>query len=101
MFTKAQIKILELLDNDRRWWYGLELVKASDGKISRGSVYVHLVSLKEKSFVDSREQNDEEFNLTPDYPDKLRRTLYRITEGGIHKRTQSEVKSFGLTPQLA
>lgn len=49
----APVVILELL-SDGREWYGLELVKASGGRLRRGTVYVHLGRLEEAGKVISR-----------------------------------------------
>ena len=56
--------------------YGLQLVKASDGELKRGSVYVVLGRLEEKGFVESRQEDE-----TPEYIGIPRR-LYKITGVG-------------------
>ncbi len=38
--------------------YGLELVKASDGELKRGTVYVTLSRMEEKGFVESSKQKE-------------------------------------------
>tara|TARA_B100000315_G_C14045022_1_gene349260 strand:- start:95 stop:394 length:300 start_codon:yes stop_codon:yes gene_type:complete len=99
MFVKQQLVILELLDENRKWWYGLELVKASDGKLGRGTIYTWLSSLIEQGFVKSREENDEEFD--PQHPRQLRRTLYRITEDGIDAKSEQQRTGLTLAPEPA
>jgi len=44
--------ILELLTNSEM--YGLQLVKASGGRLKRGTVYVTLGRMEEKGYVESR-----------------------------------------------
>jgi PadR family transcriptional regulator PadR len=59
--------------------YGLALVKASDGKLKRGTIYVTLQRMQEKGLVDSREEES-----TPEYIGIPRR-LYKVT--GLGERT--------------
>ena len=51
--TKTELLILNLLSEVRER-YGLEMVKASNGKLKRGTVYVLLNRLADKGLVDSR-----------------------------------------------
>jgi DNA-binding PadR family transcriptional regulator len=52
--SNVQALILELLSNHQEL-YGLEMVKASKGKLARNTVYVALRRMEEKGFVTSRE----------------------------------------------
>lgn len=70
---KKEAKILELLD-DGEWWYGLDLVKQSDGVLGRGTVYCHLSRLTDEGLVIFRYQNDVEFEGSYS---QHRRRLYR------------------------
>jgi DNA-binding PadR family transcriptional regulator len=54
--SPAESLILTLLRKSRREMYGLELVRASDGAIARGSVYVLLNRLESKALVTSRQE---------------------------------------------
>jgi PadR family transcriptional regulator len=65
---------LELLRNSREL-YGLEMVKMSEGKLSRAAIYVLLDRLEQKGFVKSRPEKDPN---TPGMP----RRLYSITGAG-------------------
>jgi DNA-binding PadR family transcriptional regulator len=94
MFTKTELIILELLDQDHKWWYGLDLVSKSNKRLDRGTIYVHLAILENQGFVESREENDDEFQ--PHHPDQLRRRLYRITEEGM--RAEQKLIYFPLVP---
>ena len=63
--------ILELLSGSREL-YGLELVAASDGGLTRGGIYVHLDRLEDRGFVSSRTVKDKRASGMP-------RRLYQIT----------------------
>jgi DNA-binding PadR family transcriptional regulator len=65
---------LELLRTIREL-YGLEMVKASEGKLSRAAIYVLLDRLEQKGFVKSRPEKEPN---TPGMP----RRLYSITGAG-------------------
>ena len=45
--------IMKLLTSTRGKMYGLELVKASDGALKRGTIYVTLGRLEEKGYIKS------------------------------------------------
>jgi DNA-binding PadR family transcriptional regulator len=71
--TEAVILRL-LLDSGGQEMYGLELVKESDGRLKRGTVYVLLDRLEVKRFVESRELAPREDKSNP-----LPRRVYRVT----------------------
>lgn len=71
-----------LISNAARPMYGLALVKASDGSIKRGTVYVLLQRMEAKGFVTSEEEPE-----TPEHIG-LRRRLYTITATG-HRAHQA------------
>lgn len=73
--------ILDLLDAHGEL-YGLQLVKLSEGRLGRGTVYVHLSRLEDEGLVSSREEDD-----VPDARVGLRRRLYKITPQGRRART--------------
>jgi DNA-binding PadR family transcriptional regulator len=54
--------------------YGLEMVKASDGKLKRGTIYVTLGRMEDKGYIRSREVEDDQ----PGPPKRV----YRITGEG-------------------
>jgi PadR family transcriptional regulator PadR len=68
----TELRVLQLLVA-RGELYGLALVKASDGGLKRGTVYVTLSRMEEKGFVSSRDEVS-----TPDYVGITRR-LYKVT----------------------
>jgi DNA-binding PadR family transcriptional regulator len=82
--------ILELLLEHGGWMYGLELVKASSGRLGRGTVYIHLDNLEVRGHVESREEP-----LSTGLP----RRQYRITNSGRGRLAESELR--GLTPEGA
>jgi DNA-binding PadR family transcriptional regulator len=49
--------ILSLLDQHGEM-YGLEMVRKSDGKLARGTVYVYLQRMDDKGYVTSRQSQD-------------------------------------------
>ncbi|MFZ5896429.1 MAG: PadR family transcriptional regulator [Myxococcota bacterium] len=73
--TGTETEILRLLV-ERGESYGLALVKASNGKLKRGTVYVLLQRLEDKGLVLSRQEDS-----TPEYIGIPRR-LYRATDVG-------------------
>lgn len=77
MFTKKEFIILEILDSEHRWWYALDVVRASEGRLSSGSIYAYMALLVSKKLIVSRQENDEEYHGRG-----MRRYLYKITEGG-------------------
>jgi DNA-binding PadR family transcriptional regulator len=72
---RTEALILELLTSEAKpeGWYGMELVRASNENLKRGSVYVLLERLVERKFVSTWEEDK-----PPDRPG-IRRRLYAIT----------------------
>jgi DNA-binding PadR family transcriptional regulator len=97
MQHKAMV-ILQLLANDRRWWYGLEMVKASDGQLKRGVIYLHLARLEENGLVETRLENEHDHEYRADNPRPRR--MYRITKNGIRELSEAEVKKSLHLPKL-
>ncbi|MCH9649183.1 MAG: PadR family transcriptional regulator [Deltaproteobacteria bacterium] len=64
--------VLELL-REHSELYGLDLVKKSDGKLKRGTVYVTLGRMADKGFVDSRQV------AAPPTAGGLPRRLFKMT----------------------
>ena len=58
MLTPKEEIILALLQGSQKR-YGLELVKASKGKLPRGTVYVFLKRLQDKGFINSELRDSE------------------------------------------
>ena len=80
--TNAELTILELLDEGGEW-YGLDLVKRSNGRLQRGVVYVWLQRLEEQELVTSRVEDDTDPRIGAP------RRLYRITPKGSRKRVEA------------
>jgi DNA-binding PadR family transcriptional regulator len=57
--AETELLILRMLNDELEGMYGLELVKASNGKLKRGTVYVTLGRMEEKGFVRSHRTRDE------------------------------------------
>ena len=68
-------EILALLVAAKQELYGLQIVDRSDGRISRGSVYVLLGRMKDRGLVESRVERDAKVAGMP-------RQLYRATGVG-------------------
>lgn len=78
----AETVILNLLYTGG-WWTGLELIKASAGALSRGTIYVHLQRLEDRGYIRSRLQTRHERSAEiptglPDPDLYLQRRLYAI-----------------------
>ena len=69
--SPLEYEVLKLLMP--RELYGLALVKASDGKLKRGTVYVTLGRMVDKGLIEDRVED-----ATPDYIGIPRR-LYKVT----------------------
>src|ERR1051325_6366579 len=52
--SRKELLILELLLENKRELYGLEMVEASNGALKRGTIYVTLQRMQEKGLVDSK-----------------------------------------------
>ena len=52
--TMTELAILSVLASEPKGMYALEIVRASDGKLARGSIYTLLGRLEWKGFVISR-----------------------------------------------
>lgn len=74
--SAIEMIILKLL-LDHPQAYGLQLVKASGGKLKRGTIYVTLNRMREKGYVESRRES-----LSPNSGLPPRR-LYWVTDHGL------------------
>lgn len=54
--SAREAQILRILLNNNRDMFGLAIVKASDGEISRGTIYVTLGRMEDKGFVESYQE---------------------------------------------
>lgn len=77
-------------DNGFKERYGLELLKLSDGKIKRGTIYTTLQRMEDKGFVTSRQEDK------PDDVSGIPRRLYEIT--GTGQRALHALELMSLTP---
>ena len=92
--SDKELLILCLLSTQPNGMYGLELIKASDERLKRGTVYVTLGRMEEKGFVRSRIDKD-----GPRKHPGLPRPRYRITALGA--RALSAAQLMGLLPAEA
>lgn len=74
--TRRERVVLDLLQDGQSEQYGLEIVRGSNGMISRGAVYILLHKMEEKGLVQSRREK------YPSVP-RLPRRLYKITSLGM------------------
>lgn len=79
--SKIELMILRLLRGGEM--YGLEMVKASDGELARGTIYVTLGRMQEKGYVKSRQEKEETEAGLP-------RRIYQITGLGLQVMQASE-----------
>lgn len=73
--TEKEFMILEMLIGTGEM-YGLEMVKKSEGKLKRGTIYVTLSRMADKGFVESRQEDK------PDHVPGIPRRLYCATGSG-------------------
>jgi DNA-binding PadR family transcriptional regulator len=55
--------------------YGLEMIRESEGKLKRGTIYVTLARMEKKGYVEGREEEQPDPNRAP-------RRIYRPTGEG-------------------
>ncbi|WP_185738427.1 PadR family transcriptional regulator [Variovorax beijingensis] len=73
--SKKETLILEqLIKAGSSELYGLEMVRASNGALKMGTIYVTLARLEEKGFVESHRENEPKQTVP--------RRLYKITGAG-------------------
>jgi DNA-binding PadR family transcriptional regulator len=74
--SRKELLILEMLLENKRELYGLEMVEASGGDLKRGTIYVTLQRMQEKGLVDSKPEP----RTAPEIG--IPRRLYRVTGYG-------------------
>jgi len=82
--AQTELLIMRMLRDEPAGMYGLALVKASEGRLKRGTIYVTLGRLEEKGYVRSRAKPD------GDHPG-IPRPIYKITALGERVLTGAEV----------
>lgn len=87
---QPHLVILQLLSQENRWWYVLDLVKSSEGRLRRGSVYIYLDELVELNAI--VERSDPDFQPNPTYPWLSPRHQFKISESGIRLLHENESK---------
>jgi DNA-binding PadR family transcriptional regulator len=90
--TSTELFVLGLLRDESRGAYGLQIVKASAGRLSRGTVYVILGRLESKGYVRAS------IVARPRHPG-LPRPNYVLTGTGLRVLEAAEV--MGLNPMGA
>ncbi len=79
MLAGELVVLRVLLASHPKEMYGLEIVKASEGRVGRGVVYVYLERLEDSGFVASREAEVSDPRVV------IKRRLYRLTDKGHRK----------------
>lgn len=74
MPSKKELVVMSILIRPSPM-YGLEIVRESDGDVTRGSVYTILNRLIDKGFVESEEREFSEFS-------QAKRRVYKLTGEG-------------------
>lgn len=74
--SKKAALIIQLLRENPKGMYGLDLVRASNGRLGRGTVYIHLGRLEEEGLVESK--------LVRDTNSGIERPLYKLSRRGSH-----------------
>jgi PadR family transcriptional regulator, regulatory protein PadR len=87
--TETELLVLRLLAEEPTGKYGLELVRSSEGKLKRNSVYVTLGRLEEKGFVKSHTPQQAAHAGLP-------RPVYKLTAQG--RRALEAAEILGLCP---
>jgi DNA-binding PadR family transcriptional regulator len=87
--AETELLILCLLKSEPAGMYGLELVRTSNRKLKRGTVYVTLGRLEEKGYVKSRVKPD------ADHPG-IPRPIYKITAAGERVLAGAELAGWNL-----
>lgn len=84
MLNKKQVIIIELLSSEYRWWYSLEFIKASNGKLPRGTVFIDLSKMIDEGLIDCRMENLREIHIRrSSRGGPSRMFLYRINDVGM------------------
>ena len=83
--TQSEADILAVMDTQPRSheWRGLEIVKASNGRVRRSAVYVHLLELGDKGLVTVR----------PLAKDNSPLFTYQLTDDGARQAMPRELAS--------
>ena len=90
--TMTELAILSVLASEPKGMYALEIVRASDGKLARGSIYTLLGRLEWKGFVISRLDHRAAHS-------GLRRPRYVVTKQGEQALAAAAI--MGLDPAKA
>jgi len=80
--NKERLIMALLADGDNAEQYGLSLMKASQGKLKRRTIYIYLARLEEKGLIESRKEEREPKARG------LPRRLYKLTSSGIDRYSQ-------------
>lgn len=92
--SKVEYAILDQLRYGKEL-FGLEMVKASDGALKRGTIYVTLQRMGEKGLLTSRQEKNDDQAGKP-------RRLYRITglgERAVQAQDAAEAVMYGRLAQ--
>lgn len=88
--TLAEVDVMRVLQDAPKGLYGLQIVADSNGRISKGSVYVLLDRLERKGFIDVKRTD-----VKGAYPG-LQRPHYKLNAEG--RRVLATAESLGMIP---
>lgn len=92
--SEKELVVLELL-RDGREWYGLEILAAASGKLTRGGLYVTLSRMEDKGFITGA---DEQLRIAAA---RAPRRFYRITGLGERAVAAASLATATLDPVIA
>jgi DNA-binding PadR family transcriptional regulator len=88
--AQTELLIMRMLRDEPAGMYGLELVKASDEKLKRGTIYVTLGRMEEKGYVRSRAKADANHPGIP-------RPVYKLTALGERMLAGAELAGWAFS----
>lgn len=86
--SKTEFLILQIMVNHGADIYGLEIIKESDNRIKRGTIYTTLSRMEEKGIITSTKEDEIQEGLT------AKRRMYTITGAGVKaiKKFQRDIR---------
>ena len=90
--SRKEALVLELLSDGER--YGLEIVRLSEGRLKRGTVYTTLNRMQQKGYVQSRSEEK------PAHVPGIPRRLFRATPYGLRVLEAHELAAHYLLQEV-
>ena len=88
--SKTEFLILQIMVNHGADIYGLEIIKESDNRIKRGTIYTTLSRMEDKGIITSTKEDEIQEGLT------AKRRMYTITGAGV-KSMQEFQRDIGIS----